>query len=458
MVSKKILVVDDEKLIRWSLREYFSQAGYSVREASNGLEAWKMIQIEQPDLMMVDLKMPEMDGMTLLQTLKDNQFIIPSIVLTAHGDISSAVEAVKLGAQDFLQKPFDLKHVLFCVERVLAMEDVIAERNYLREKVKGKDLNLLGSSDAWLEFQKRLERLRGMNIPMILITGETGVGKGVITRTIHETGTRAKKPFVDIDCTSLPQHLLQSELFGHEKGAFTDAKYTKKGLFEIAQDGTIFLDEIGELDLSMQAKLLRSLEERQFKRVGGTENLPLRACIIAATNRNLEKEVEEGRFRADLYYRLNIIHLTIPPLRERENDISKFAEHFMERFAQQYHQPTAKIEKAAIELMKGYSWPGNIRELRNVMERIVLLDGPAEIQPKHLPDFIQGKRLLHSTKNIFQLPKEGISLEEVERSLIEQAMTVAKGNQSKAARLLNITRFTLRYRLQKFGLLGDEEA
>jgi two-component system, NtrC family, response regulator AtoC len=451
-ISTQLLIVDDEKLIRWSLSQHFSKKRYIVIEAKNGEEAWEKIQLNTPDVILLDLKMPILDGMGLLERLNENHISIPTIILTAHGEIPTAVRAMKIGAKEFLQKPFELKQVEFSVERVLNHQNLVNERDYLRGKIAKPYGKLIGESPKWTDFVRKLKRIENTAVPMILLTGETGTGKGLVARTIHEQGGRSNHPFMDIDCTSLPKSLVQSELFGHERGAFTDARSTKKGLFEMARQGTIFLDEIGELDLSTQSNLLYSLEERRFKRVGGTSNLPLRAVIIAATNRDLAKEVELGSFRQDLYYRLNLIHLHIPPLRERVDDIKLITEVFLKRFAKQYRRPLSKISHQVINQLENYSWPGNIRELRNVIERIVLLDAPNIIELQHLPTELC-KPLKKSNHSIpFELPEEGISLEQVERSFLEQAMEISGGNQSKASRLLQISRFTLRYRLQKFGL------
>jgi two-component system, NtrC family, response regulator AtoC len=456
-MATKLLVIDDEKLIRWSLKEHFSLFNYVVFEAENGMKGWDIIQNESIDVLIVDLKMPKLDGLGLLEKLKDNGIYIPSIVLTAHGDISTAVKATKLGAEDLLLKPFDLNYIQHTVERIIKYTNIIDERDYLRRELSKPYGKLIGSSPTWISFVNKLKKLETINFPMVLLTGETGTGKGLVARTIHEQGLRRKKPFVNIDCTGLPKNLIQSELFGHEKGAFTDAHSRKKGLFEMAQDGTIFLDEIGELDLLLQSKLLHSLEEKTFKRVGATSEIQLRAGIISATNRNLQDDVNNGIFRQDLYYRLNLIHFHVPPLRERKEDICDLAEAFIQNFSMKYGKPTSVLNLKSRSILEQYDWPGNIRELRNVIERIVLLDSPEIIEPIHIPFELKLKSKEESISSDFLLPEEGLSLEDLEKSLIRQSLIRCDGNQTKAAELLNITRFAFRYRLQKYNLMVQKE-
>jgi len=454
--TQVVLVCDDEELIRWSLVEHLRGEGFEVLEAKDGLDCLEQIERRAPDLVITDIKMPRLDGLGLLQRLREEDRDVPTIVLTAHGGVDNAIEATKLGASEYLQKPFDLREISLAVNRVVETRRLEGEVHYLRSRQSGAYGKILGDSRAMNRLFETLRKLEDVEAPTVLLIGESGTGKDLIARAIHERGPRKSGPFMEVDCASLPDQLIESELFGHERGSFTDAKATKRGLFEVARRGTIFLDEIGEMSLGTQAKLLRALENRRFKRVGGLADLTLDAGVIAATNRNLATEVREGRFREDLYFRLNVIRIDVPSLRERREDVPMLAEFFVDRFNTEFARNIEGIAADAVRRLQAWHWPGNVRELRNVMERIVILEGASEtvLGLDHLPPEIRyGGQSTLSDQAPFTLPPEGVDLEAVERSLLLQAMARTEGNQSAAARLLAISRYALRYRLEKYGML-----
>lgn len=455
-----ILVCDDEELIRWSLSEHLRGEGYAVIEAEDGADCLNKVAEFAPDLVVTDLKMPGIDGMEVLRRLREEDRDVPVVVITAHGAVESAIEATRLGASAYLSKPFDLREVSIAVQKALDAHRLEHEVRYFRGRSAGAYGRLIGASPAMEKLFATLRRLETVNAPTVLVVGESGTGKDLIAQAIHEQGPRREGPFMEVDCASLPEQLIESELFGHQRGAFTDAKTTKRGLFEVARGGTIFLDEIGEMSPGTQAKLLRALENRRFKRVGGTASIALDAGIIAATNRDLSEEVQEGRFRADLFYRLNVIRIEVPPLRERREDVPALVEHFLTRFASEFRRPVKGVTEEAMARLQAYPWPGNVRELRNVLERIVILEADEVIRVDQLPAEIRFGRNRQSagqsTRVPFVLPEEGVDLEEVEKSLLKQAMERTRGNQSAAARLLGISRYALRYRLEKYGLSGAQ--
>lgn len=450
-----VLVCDDEELIRWSLSEHLRGEGYRVVEAEDGLDCLEKVSASAPDLILTDIKMPRLDGMSALRKLREQDIDVPVIVLTAHGAVDTAVEATQLGAKAYLSKPFDLREVGMAVRTVLEQHRLATEVRYLRGQTGGAYSKIIGQSPAMRRLFDTLRRLEDVRAPTVLIRGESGTGKDLIAHAIHEMGMRQSGPMMEVDCASLPENLIESELFGHERGSFTDAKALKRGMFEVARDGTIFLDEMGELPLTMQAKLLRALENRKFKRVGGLQYLDLQAGIIAATNRDLAADVQEGRFREDLYFRLNVITVEVPPLRERREDIPVLVDAFINRFNREFRREVEGVSEDALQRLVGYAWPGNVRELKNVVERIVILEAQSVIETHHLPAEIRYGRLSRNGGaggTPFILPEDGVDLEAVERSLIEQAMDRTGGNQSAAARLLGISRYALRYRLEKHDL------
>jgi two-component system, NtrC family, response regulator AtoC len=454
--STTILVCDDEELIRWSLREYLEAEGYTVVEAADGVECLERVASDAPDLLVLDLKMPRMGGMQVLQQLAAEERDLPVIVITAHGAVELALQATRLGAGAYLSKPFDLREVGLAVRQVIKTHRLEHEVRYLRGRKSGAYGKILGGSLPMQRLFETLGRLESVDAPTVLITGASGTGKDLVAHAIHEAGPRSEGPMMDVDCASLPDQLIESELFGHERGAFTDARNMKRGLFEVARGGTIFLDEISETSLGTQAKLLRALESRRFKRVGGTADIALDAGVMAATNRDLEGEVEAGRFRQDLFYRLNVIRIDVPPLRERKDDIPVLVEHFLARFNAKFGRRVQGVSDDALMRLQAYEWPGNVRELRNVLERAVIMEADEMLLGTHLPSELglsgMAEQVVSGGGGAFVLPAAGIDLEEVERSLLLQAVERTGGNQSAAARLLGISRYALRYRLEKHGL------
>ena len=445
-----VLVCDDEELIRWSLAEHLGSEGYGTITATNGKECLDAVREHAPAVVLMDIKMPIMDGLTALRTLRETDPDLPVIMITAHGGVESAIEATRLGAKGYLQKPFDLREAGLAVRRALTEQRLAREVHYLRARERSGYAEIIGGSPAMQRLFETLRRIERIDAPTVLIQGESGTGKDLVARAIHARGPRRSAPFMEIDCTALPEQLMESELFGHERGAFTDARSTKRGLFEVASGGVIFLDEIGELPLGMQAKLLRALENRKFRRVGGIAEIQLDSAVVAATNRSLRDEVKAGRFREDLFFRLHVVPIEVPALRERREDLPLLVQHFIERLNKTFSRSITGTSARAMELLQNYRWPGNVRELRNVMERTVILMADDVIQPSDLPSELRQATGAGSGGTCpFVLPEEGCDLDAVERGLLEQAMTRTGGNQSAAARLLGITRYALRYRLEK---------
>jgi two-component system response regulator AtoC len=456
----RILCCDDEELVRWSVQTHLKKAGHEVDVAKDGLEALEAVEKGAYDAVILDLKMPRLDGLSVLRRLRETHPQIPVVMITAHGAIDSAIEATRLGARAYLSKPFDLRELQLQVERAVEHEELSRTVEHLRHQALRRYEKLVGVSAAMGRVFDTLERLERVDAPTVLITGESGTGKDLIAQAIHTRGPRKAKPYVEVDCAALPDTLIESELFGHEKGAFTDAHSQKRGLFEVAKGGVVFLDEIGEMPLLTQAKLLRALENRRFRRVGGTVDLPLDAAVIAATNRDLQKEVKAGRFREDLYFRLHVVPIEVTPLRQRREDVAPLVGHMLERTAKDLGRPVPEMTKDALKALEGYQWPGNAREVRNIIERLLILrTGEAAVRVDELPIEV---RLPTSSSGSagcpYTLPEGGVDLEAVERGLIDQAMARANGNQTHAARLLGITRYALRYRLEKHGFGAKGEA
>lgn len=450
MYRGTILIVDDEPLIRWSVRQALEQAGHTVVEAENVAAAAAAVAKQDLHLALVDLKLPDGTGIDVMKRILETQQGVAVIIITAFSSVETAVEAMKLGAYDYLCKPFNIDEVVMTTSRAIEMVTMRREISTIKSAMKATNAvqNLVGKSDAMQILKKLVMKIAHSEARTILIQGESGVGKDVVARAIHFESNRAYKPFMNITCTALQDTLLESELFGHERGAFTDAKGQKKGLLEMADCGTVYLDEIGDMSVNLQAKLLRFLEEKTFRRVGGTVDIRVDVRIIAATNRDLAKAMHEGRFREDLFYRLNIIPINIPPLRERPDDIPALAEFFAEIFAAQFKKSVKHIAESAMDVLVNHRWSGNIRELRNALERAVLLCEGDSIQP--------GDLLLQQTPaetaGNFTLPQGGICIDEVEKSLVVQALKRTHGEKTRAAKLLGITRDQMNYRVKKFGL------
>ncbi|OGQ23573.1 MAG: hypothetical protein A2138_10315 [Deltaproteobacteria bacterium RBG_16_71_12] len=448
----RILVCDDEAMIRDALEEHLCSEGYEVALAVDGDQALRLIEEVQPDALILDLNMPRVDGLTVLRSLREKGVTLPSIVITARPGFEGAVDAIKLGAEGYLQKPFDLREVSHQLSKFFERRRLQTEVSYLRDRASSGYERLIGTSPAMKRLFETLARLERVDSPTVLLIGESGTGKDLIAEAIHRRGPRKDKPFMQIDCAAMPETLIESELFGHEKGSFTDARAMKRGLFEVADGGVIFLDEIAEMPIGTQSKLLRALENRRFRRIGALVDIPLTAAVIAATNKDLKAAVAAGTFREDLFFRLNVVPIEIPPLRRRPEDVEPIALALLERAGRDLGRKTAGIDRDALDAMRAYAWPGNGRELRNVIERVVILktdDHP--IRREDLPEEIRVHRTTRGGSPYVLLP-EGIDLAAVERGFVEQALARCAGNQTQAARLLGISRFALRHRIDRYAL------
>lgn len=449
-MKKKVLIADDEKNLRWVLNKSLMREGYKILEAEDGEEVFKILQKEEPDLILLDYKMPKMDGMMVLKKLKENDLKIPVIMITAHGSIESAVEAMRLGAIDYISKPFDIEELKLVIKRALKYDNLSKEVFNLRQELYNfGDFTIIGRSKKMQEILEMVKKVASTSAT-VLILGESGTGKELIAKALHFLSDRRDKPYVKVNCAAIPENLLESELFGYEKGAFTGAISKKIGKFERADGGTIFLDEIGDMGLNLQAKLLRVLQEKELERLGGIDPIKIDVRIIAATNKNLEEMVRDGAFREDLYYRLKVVPIYVPPLRERKEDIPLLVDYFLDKYSKEFGKVKPGISEDAMDIIKEYDWPGNIRELENTIERILILNSGNVISKEMLPYEIIGNKNLNS--KFFKLPDEGINLEDLEKNLILQALEKAEGNQTKAAKLLGISRYTLIYRMEKYGI------
>ncbi len=465
-----VLLVDDEDTIRLFLEKTLRDEGYEALTAATGEEALELTRSELPDLILLDLKLPDINGIEVLQRVKEEVPEVSVIMLTAFGDIETAVSAIKKGAFDFVSKPVNLEQLLLAVEKGLESQKLNRELFQLRRRLKidMDDGHVPGESAKMKEIYDVVRTVAQSETTTVLIQGESGTGKEVIANMIHRYSPRNDKPFLEINCASLPEELLESELFGHEKGAFTDAKVQKVGLLELANKGTLFLDEIGEMSLTIQVKLLRVLERMTFRRVGGTKDIKVSVRVVSATNRDLEAAVRDKFFREDLYYRLKVIPIFIPPLRERKEDIFVLLKHFLNRFNKQFNKNFVEVADETFEMILAYPWPGNIRELKNIVERIVLLEDDSILMPQHLPESIRSGGTDSPGKSVVQhievalgrpYPEDGIEFEDMvkdtEIELIAKAMKESDGNQSRAARLLRLNRDKLRYRLKNFDMVQD---
>ena len=459
MNGSTVLIVDDEQTLARSAKAFLADHGYEAEVTGSGEQALELLERLQPDVVFADVRLPGMSGIDLLKRLREFDPVLPVIMLTAYGSIEGAVEAVKLGAFDYVKKPVDLEELKLLADRARENRQLKQELSYYRRRA-AEDVGfktMLGESPAVRAILERARQIAELaDTPPVLLTGETGTGKGLLARAIHAAGARAAKPFIEVNCTAIPATLMEAELFGHERGAFTDAKESKPGLFEAGEGGFLFLDEIGDVDLSVQGKLLRAIEDRAVRRVGSVRERKIDVRIIAATNRDLEREVQRERFRSDLYFRLAVIVLHVPPLRERGEDVVLLTEHFLRVLNAKYGRAVGEISAPARELLLSYPWPGNVRELSHVIERAVLWSrGPTlEVEQLSLtsPPPDHGGHEGMPTAKDSTLPPQGVDLAHWERAMIERAMRDAGGNQTKAAQRLGISRDTLRYRLRKFGL------
>jgi DNA-binding NtrC family response regulator len=457
-MSIRALIVEDETLIRWSLRQKFEELGFQVTEAADGQAARAALAAGAFDLVMLDYKLPDMTGLDVLRTLRAADTDAVVIIMTAFSTIETAVEAIKLGAFDYVAKPFQMDALLHTVDKALETTKLRRELRALRQQLQEQYGmgSIIGQHPSMLKLFETLQQVARTGVSTVFLRGETGTGKDLVARVLHFNSDRGAQPFVNITCTALSETLLESELFGHERGAFTDAKAGKQGLLELADGGSVFLDEVGDMPAALQAKLLRFLEERRFRRVGGTKEISVDVRVIAATNRDIDKAIEAGQFRRDLLYRLNVVTLYLPPLRARGDDVRRLADHFVARFATEFKKPIARVQSGAYDRLLSYDWPGNVRELRNVIERAVLLSRSDTLGPDDISiGRSEGRQWEWDVERIM-LPAEGFDfsrLGRLEKHLLEQALVRTNNNQTQAARLLNLTRDQLRYRLQKHELL-----
>ena len=457
MSLERVLVVEDEKLLRWSLKERLSREGFEVLEAESGEVAREILRTEHVDLLLLDYRLPDTTGVELLKEIVAALPGVPVILMTAYSTVETAVEAIKLGAHDYINKPFDQDELILTVRKALETSrlrrEVLALRRHQEERYGLS--SIVGDSPAMKDVFRMVTKVGRSAASTVLITGESGTGKDLVAKAIHFASERAGGPFMNITCSALPENLLESELMGHERGAFTDAKSSKQGLFELASRGSLFLDEIGDMGILLQAKLLRFLEEKTFKRVGGVRDIRVDVRIIAATNRDLAAAVKENRFREDLYYRLKVIPIELPPLRERAGDVPPLARHFIDQFNRELRKSCRGLTEEAMALLKRYPWPGNVRELRNVLERAMILEDKELLDESDLPSELR-ENAPHPVEEAgsdgFRLPQGGYPLERMERDLLVQALERAGGNQTRAARLLSISRDALRYKVKKFNL------
>src|SRR4051812_8778375 len=450
MQNATILVVDDEQLIRWSLAQRLKSDGYQVVEASTGGDALERVR-EGVDLVLLDYKLPDIDGVSVLRAIKEHDADILVILLTAYATVETAVEAMKIGAYHFANKPFDLDDVSRLVEKALETTRLRRELRMLRASQAQPFAleRIVGESPHILALRNLLRRIALSPATTVLLTGESGTGKDLAAKVLHFSSDRANCPFMNITCSAIPDALLESELFGHERGAFTDARQQKRGLLESADGGTVFLDEIGEMVPALQAKLLRFLEEKTFKRVGGVVDIKVDVRVVAATNRLLEEETRKGRFREDLYYRLNVLPIVLPPLRARADDVPALVNYFVDVYNTEFRKRVRGVSGDAMRLLQAYGWPGNIRELRNAVERAMLLVEGTELTAGLFSVTASaGIRLTESVA----LPPTGVDLEQLERSLVIQALERSGWNQTKASTLLGLNRDQIRYRIEKFKL------
>jgi two-component system response regulator AtoC len=468
MNSATVLIVDDERTLGRAIKAFLEASGYEAELVQSAEQALELLERLRPDVVFTDVKLPGLNGIELLRRIREFDPSIAVVVMTAFGTIEGAVEAVKLGAFDYVKKPLDLEELKLLADRAREHSQLKQELSYYRRRAAQEDSfgNVIGESPSMRAVMARAREIAALDeTPPVLLTGETGTGKGLVARTIHATGTRAGKPFIDVNCTALPANLIEAELFGYERGAFTDAKESKLGLFEAAEGGFLFLDEIGDLELALQGKLLRAIEERTVRRVGGVRDRKIDVRILTATNRDLERESQHDRFRKDLYFRLAVILLRLPPLRERGEDILALAQFYLRQFGTKYGKPARRIGAEAQALLLKYPWPGNVRELSHVIERAVLWSREATLGPDHLSLTMPAETSAPSAAAApaaaeagpvtpSALPPDGVGLGDWERTMLEQAMRETGGNQTRAAQRLGISRDTLRYRLKKYGIQG----
>jgi len=465
-MSLAVLIIEDEPRLAKNIETYLNRCGFAAEKAATGAQGLKEVENFKPDIVLLDFRLPDMDGLEVIERLRRLDPRIKVIMITGEGTVEVAVAAMKAGAYDYLSKPLVLSELKLLLEKVSGQERLEGALNYYQQKEAEKSGldKLLGESVSMRELKCKIgqfvrsEYALKAGIPAsVLITGETGTGKQLVARAIHFDGPRRNQPFIELNCAAIPSHLLESELFGYERGAFTDARERKRGLVEAADGGTLFLDEVGDIDPAIQGKLLKLLEDRAVRRLGGLRDQEIDVRIVAATNQPLEARVREGRFRSDLYYRLRVLHLEIPPLNARGEDILLLSEHFLRLFCERYGKPELRFSDASRQMLRRHTWPGNVRELRNSVEQVVLLAENRMIEPSQFVLGPMGRNpcepaKLKNNMQPFTLPEGGLDLEKLERDLLMQALEQADGNVTKAAKLLGLSRDTLRYRVEKFDL------
>lgn len=457
MMKFKILIIDDDHLVCISLKKLLMKLGYDVEICMEGKDALDTVERFEPDIILLDIYLTTHNGLELLRQFQKKIYHIPVIMITGYSDVKIAVTAIKSGAFDFLLKPIDVEQLQMVLKKALENLNLKAEVEKLNQILHQDELpkEFFGKSNKILRLLSSVEKLAQSSDTTVLIEGESGTGKEIFARFIHQSSPRRTGPFIQINCSAIPKELAESELFGHEKGAFTGAlQKTKLGKFELANNGTILLDEIGELSLDLQVKLLRVLQERKFYRLGGEKEISIDVRVLAATNKNLEDEVKKGNFREDLYYRLNVAKIYAPPLRERKEDIPILVFRFLNEFASKFNKKIKGIDQSALELLVSYPWKGNIRELRNVMERAALLIEDDELKEHHLNFLIDSasSKEIEDENFILKVPSKGVRIELVLRTLIQQTLKITNGNQVKAAKILGLSRSKLRYRMEQLGI------
>lgn len=458
MTNKTILLVDDDASLRRVLAHHLSEAGYQVLTAANGKEGLDVFTSQQVEMVITDIQMPELNGLELMRRISVMSPDVVVLVITAYGSIETAVEAMKLGAYDYITKPFNREELLLTVSKGLQYTALVRENRSLKQFIESRFSldNMIGSSSAMRRVYALVEKVARTDLA-VLITGESGTGKELIAKAIHQNSVRRDGPFVVINCGAIPEGLLESELFGHRKGSFTSAYIDARGKLDAADKGTVLLDEVGDLPITLQAKLLRVLEDGEFTRVGETATRRVDVRFLAATNRNLAKMTTDGRFREDLFFRLKVVPVHLPPLRERREDIPLLADYFLQEAAKRYQRPALRFEKDVFRYFQTYSWPGNVRELKHMVERLAVIAEGDAVTINDLPENLTAATG-HAANVLIQLPDDGIDLEEVEREILRQSLDRHEWNQTRAAQYLNITRSALIYRMQKFGLQRIENA
>jgi DNA-binding NtrC family response regulator len=453
MAAERILIVDDEDGMRRLLSRVLAREGYDTSAVGSGAEALRLVANERFDLVVTDIKMPEMDGLQLLAELKEYEPSLPIIVITAYGTIENAVQALRSGAYDYIAKPFENDEIKLTVAKAFERERLLAENRYLHAELEGRyDFSgIIGGSTAMQQVYEMSSSVAVSNAN-VLITGESGTGKELLARSIHYSSLRKEKPFVVLNCAALSEGVLESELFGHEKGAFSGALDTRKGRFERADQGTLFIDEVAEMSMAAQVKLLRVIQEHEFERVGGNKTISVDVRIVAATNKKLEEQVKDGKFREDLYYRLNVVNINVPPLRSRREDVEPLSRFFLEKYTAETGKKITDLSPRALSCLLAHDWPGNVRELQNAIERAVVLSKGSVLTPRDFPQGMQGDDQI-----CLQIPEKGGSLtdilEDLERQLIIQTLQREDGSQTRAAETLGIKRTTLRYKMEKYRMI-----